>query len=110
MLNQKNILKDKEIISKLFKKGKKEKSAPVLLLSVNNEFETVLFSVSKKNIPKAVDRNKIKRQMRAIFFNNRHLLNNIKNPKAMAFIYLNNITVEYAVLEKSMNTVLKNTN
>jgi hypothetical protein len=28
----------------------------------------------------------------------------------MAFIYLNNTTVEYAVLEKSMNTVLKNTN
>ena len=110
MLNIQHKLKDRGIISRLFKKGTKEKVAPILLLSLNNKYETVLFSVSKKNIPKAVDRNKIKRQMRAIFFNNRRLLNNIKRPKAMAFIYLEKSTVEYSKILSSMITILKNIN
>ncbi len=109
-MNTKHTLKDKETISILFQKGTKIRVDPVLSLSLNNKHETVLFSVSKKNIPRAVDRNKIKRQMRAIFFNNRRLLNNVKTPKAMAFIYLEKSIIEYPKLLSCMTTILKKTN
>ena len=107
-MNTKHTLKDRETISRLFQKGTKTRVDPVLSLSLNNNYETVLFSVSKKNIPRAVDRNKIKRQMRAIFFNNRRLLNSVKTPKAMAFIYLEKSTIEYPKLLSCMTTILKN--
>ena len=108
-MNTKHTLKDRETISRLFQKGTKIWVDPVLSLSLNNKYETVLFSVSKKNIPRAVDRNKIKRQMRAIFFNNRRLLNNIKTPKAMVFIYLEKSIIEYPKLLSCMTTILKKT-
>ena len=106
-MNTKHTLKDRETFSRLFKKGTKIRADPVLSLSLNNKYETVLFSVSKKNIPRAVDRNKIKRQMRAIFFNNRRLLNNVKTPKAMVFIYLEKSIIEYPKLLSCMTTILK---
>lgn len=109
-MNTKHTLKDRETISRLFQKGTKIRVDPVLSLSLNNKYETVLFSVSKKNIPRAVDRNKIKRQMRAIFFNNRRLVNNNKKPEAMAFIYLEKSMVEYSKLLSSMTAILKNIN
>ena len=108
-MNTQHTLKDRETVSRLFKKGTKIKVEAVLSLSLNNKHETVLFSVSKKNIPRAVDRNKIKRQMRAIFFNNRRLLNNVKTPKAMAFIYLEKSIIDYSKLLSCMTTILKNT-
>ena len=110
MLNLKQTLKDRKTISILFQKGIRVKVDPILLLSMNNNHELVLFTVSKKNIPRAVDRNKIKRQMRAIFFNNIRLVNNIKKPEAMAFIYLEKSIVEYSKLRSSMTAILKNIN
>jgi ribonuclease P protein component len=106
----KHTLKDRKIISRLFVKGKKVKISPLLFIFLNNENESVLFSVSKKNIPKAVDRNKIKRQMRAIFLNNKRLLSRTKTPKAMAFVYYENKVVAYPKLLTSMTTILKEIN
>ena len=108
-MNKKHTLKDRETISRLFQNGIKTSVGPVLLLSLNYKHEAVMFSVSKKNIPKATDRNKIKRQMRAIFLNNRRLLN-VKTPKAMAFIYLEKSTIDYYKLFSSMITILKKAN
>jgi len=48
--------------------------------------------------------------MRAIFFNNRRLVNNNKKPEAMAFIYLEKSMVEYSKLLSSMTAILKNIN
>jgi ribonuclease P protein component len=108
-LSTKHTLKERKTISRLFQNGTKTIVGPVLLLSLNYKHEAVLFSVSKKNIPKAVDRNKIKRQMRAIFFNNTRLLNNVKTPKAMVFIYLEKSIIEYSKLLSCMTTILKKT-
>ena len=109
MLNGKHTLNDRETISLLFQKGIKVRVDPILFISMKNKHEKVLFTVSKKNIPRAVDRNKIKRQMRAIFFNNRRLLNNVKSPKAMVFIYLEKSIIEYSKLLSCMTTILKKT-
>lgn len=110
MLNGKHTLNDRETISLLFQKGIKVRVDPILFISMKNKHEKVLFTVSKKNMPRAVDRNKIKRQMRAIFFNNRRLVNNNKKPEAMAFIYLEKSMVEYSKLLSSMTAILKNIN
>ena len=108
-MSTKHTLKDRKTISRLFQNGTKTRVGPVLLLSLSYKHEAVLFSVSKKNISKAVDRNKIKRQMRAIFFNNTRLLNNVKTPKAMVFIYLEKSIIEYSKLLSCMTTILKKT-
>ena len=103
-------LKDRETINSLFQYGIKIRVGPVLLLSLNYKYDAVFFSVSKKNIPRAIDRNKIKRQMRAIFFNISKLIYNNKAPKAMAFIYLEKYTIEYSKLSSCMITILQNIN
>jgi ribonuclease P protein component len=61
-----------------------------------------MFSVSKRKISKAVSRNKIKRQMRAIYLKNYELFTKTKQPKAMSFVYFGNEKVEYKNLEKGM--------
>ena len=70
MLRKLQILSNKKDISKLFSKGFKSSRFPIVLFSMPFENNKVLFSVSKKHISKASDRNKIKRQMRTIYFNN----------------------------------------
>ena len=103
-MNTKHTLKDRETISRLFQKGTKIRVDPVLSLSLNNKHETVLFSVSKKNIPRAVDRNKIKRQMHAIYFNNLELF--LQEPtKAIALTYVSRSPTSFVEIKKSMTTL-----
>ena len=73
MLRKKQTLSDKKDISKLFSKGFKSSCFPLVMFSMPFEKDQVLFSVSKKNISKATDRNKIKRQMKAISVSYTHL-------------------------------------
>lgn len=70
-LPKKNKLKSKKKIENLFQKGKIIKNYPLKILFLKTQkldFQ-VAFSVPKKNMPKAVDRTKIKRKMRANFQN-----------------------------------------
>ena len=62
-------LLDKNDVNYLFTKGKSVKAFPLLMYSIKSTEPEVVFSVPKKKINKAVDRNKIKRQMREIYFN-----------------------------------------
>jgi len=63
-----NRLKGKELIDALFRKGTVRRSKHLLLKVLETkESETVLYvgvSVPKRNFKRAVDRNKIKRQLR----------------------------------------------
>ena len=63
-----NRLKGKELIDALFRKGTVRRSKHLLLKVLEaKESETVLYvgvSVPKRNFKRAVDRNKIKRQLR----------------------------------------------
>ncbi|CAI8165242.1 MAG: Ribonuclease P protein component [Crocinitomicaceae bacterium] len=68
------------------------------------EKNKVLFSVSKKHIPKTVERNKIKRQMHAIYFNNLELF--LHEPtKAIALTYVSKSPTSFIEIKKSMTTL-----
>ena len=104
MLRNTYILSNRKVISKLFKTGAKKTIKPITLISMPFEKNKVLFSVSKKHIPKAVDRNKIKRQMRAIYFNNLELF--LQEPKkAIALTYVSKSPTSFEEIKKSMTTL-----
>lgn len=109
MLKKKYLLKDQKTIATLFKKGEKATKSPVTIITISHDKHKVLFSVSKKQLARAVDRNKIKRQMRAIYFKNKELF--IEKPlKNMAFIYFGKELTPFINLEKTMIELIKRLN
>tara|TARA_B100000768_G_scaffold112170_1_gene103895 strand:- start:4364 stop:4690 length:327 start_codon:yes stop_codon:yes gene_type:complete len=104
MLRNTYILSNQKVISKLFITGLKKTVKPLTLITMPFEKNKVLFAVSKKHIPKAVDRNKIKRQMHAIYFNNLELfLGGTK--KAIALTYVSKSPTSFLDIKKSMTTL-----
>jgi len=106
-------LKSKKLIDFLFAKGKGISSNPIRLIYYKEELERekplVMFSVSKKNFKRAVDRNKIKRQMREVYRLHRdsYFSEKAKNPYLLAFIYNAKEKIPYKVLEKKLNLALE---
>jgi ribonuclease P protein component len=106
-------LKSKKNIDLLFAKGKGVSSNPVRLIYYKEEKERslpqVLFSVSKRNFKKAVDRNRIKRQMREIYRlnRNRYFLPENTNAYLLAFIYIAKEKIPFIILEKKLNLALE---
>jgi len=87
--NKKASLKSKKEVSLLFKNGKLINHYPYLIyyLRVSSEENTkLLISVPKKNFNKAVDRNKIRRQIREIYFNILRFSNNKSYYLAIVYI------------------------
>ena len=106
MLKKQQILSNKKDISKLFSKGFKNTCFPVVMFSMPFENNKVLFSVSKRHISKASERNKIKRQMRAIYFNNLELFLN-ELPKATALTYVSKTKESFKEINNSMKKLFK---
>ncbi len=73
-LNRFSSLSDKEEIDLLFREGRRITVFPIKVVWINRMPEEkgtkLLISVPKKGIKKAVDRNKIKRQLRDIYLKN----------------------------------------
>ena len=104
MLRNTYILSNQKIISKLFTTGLKKTVKPLTLTTIPFDKNKVLFAVSKKYIPKAVERNKIKRQMHAIYFNNLELF--LQEPtKAIALTYVSKSPTSFLDIKKSMTTL-----
>ena len=104
MLRKTYILSNRKPISKLFKTRSKKTVNPLTITAMPFDKNKVLFAVSKKHIPKAVDRNKIKRQMHAIYFNNLELF--LQEPtKAIALTYVSKSPTSFAEIKKSMTTL-----
>lgn len=104
MLRNTYILSNQKIISKLFTVGLKRTVKPLTLITIPFDKNKVLFAVSKKHIPKAVERNKIKRQMHAIYFNNLELF--LQEPtKAIALTYVSKSPTSFLDIKKSMTTL-----
>lgn len=98
-LNKQYSLKHNKLIEILFTAGNSVKKYPIVLKYILIESENdityqVGFSVSKRKFKKAVDRNRIKRQMREGFRNNNAILINSSNTDnkqlIMMFIYTGN--------------------
>ena len=109
---QNTFKKNEKLISKkqidlLFSAGISKFCYPVkFLFSVENESEKkviqVLFSVPKKNIKNAVDRNKIKRQMREVYRKNKSLLNSLDKKINIAFIYIEKLPLDFSLIENAI--------
>ena len=107
MLRNTYILSNPKAISNLFKTGSKKTVKPLTLIAMPFAKNKVLFAVSKKHIPKATQRNKIKRQMHAIYFNNLVLF--LQEPtKAIALTYVSKSPTSFAEIKKSMTTLFSN--
>ena len=106
-------LKSKKIIDSIFKNGKffKEYPLSIRFLQVNevNDISFVI-SVKKKHLPKAVDRNKIKRLMRNSV---RECVTELKNKMPeqkknyhIAIIYNSSIIYDIDYLKDKINLIL----
>ena len=100
-------LKSRTLIEQLFAEGKRVKSFPLQLIYLQishpSEFPIkVGFSVPKRMVKLAVDRNRIKRMMREVYRLNKYLFSeNIDNKYIFMFIYGQKDEPKYADLEET---------
>jgi ribonuclease P protein component len=105
-------LKGEKKIEKIFKEGKSVFVFPVkaVFLFPNDSCNRANFSygvsVSKRNFKKAVDRNRIKRQMReAVRLNQKNNLIDSKFCTAIMYIYIGKELMEYHVIETAIRKI-----
>jgi ribonuclease P protein component len=103
-------LSSKKIIEELFSKGSSNYLYPfrIIMLGKNEEnkdFPRILITVPKKNFKKAVDRNRIRRQIREAYRKNKSVIFSEKNgimPLYLAIIYSAKEKIDYKELEKKL--------
>jgi ribonuclease P protein component len=109
-------LTSKKIIEELFSKGSSVYLYPFRLQFISklsaeavpqkSTFPQVLFSVSKRNFKKAVDRNSIKRSMREIYRKNKSQLftsaHPEKQPAYIGIVYVAKEKIPFELLEKKL--------
>lgn len=110
-LSKSESLKNKKDIAFLFQHGKVVKQYPILLkyqkidLSENAPSIRFLFSVPKRNIKKAVHRNKIKRRLREVVRLNKRELLLLSQQKVIglniAVIYMAKDVENYELIQQS---------
>jgi ribonuclease P protein component len=110
-------LKSDKAIETIFKEGKSLFAYPIKLVYCKLPTDGATFnfyagvSVSKRNFKRAVDRNRIKRQMRESI-----RLNLMKNPVemnenyAIMVIYVSKEKLDYRIIDKTMAKLLKKVN
>lgn len=107
-------LKSRKTIDKLFSDRKSYTKYPLKVFFIPKPEEKthqVAFSVPKRNFKLAVDRNRIKRQMREVYRLNKTILNNAQQSKyAMLFLFIAKEKPTYSSLEKTMVQLLEKLN
>jgi ribonuclease P protein component len=114
-LKKKEILRSKILIDQLFSEGKKTSVSNFRLIYILSENEDnkdpnfqFIFSVPKKNIKLAVNRNKIKRRMKEVVRHNKHAYSEQLNNKKLylAVIFTEKEIKSYQEIENSIKTGL----
>lgn len=106
-------LKSKIFIGKLFTEGKRVKAYPLQLVYLpikhDGEFPVKAgFSVPKRNVKLAVNRNRIKRLMREVYRKNKHsFTGNLNESYIFMFVYMAKEEIKYADLELTINKLCK---
>ncbi|RXP59460.1 ribonuclease P protein component [Lutibacter sp. HS1-25] len=110
-LGKEQKLKSKTLIDQLFAEGKHVKSFPfrLIYLKVNHYSEfpvRVGFSVPKRNVKLAVNRNRIKRVMREVYRKNKYaIVDNLNEQYIFMLIYMAKEEINYAELERTFEKI-----
>ncbi len=109
----------KVIIERLFEKGSTKTKTSYLFpfkvfylcesTGTSPQLPQVLFSISKRNFKRAVDRNLLRRRCREAYRKNKHLFfqsPESQPPTHIAFILIAKEKVEYEVIERSMKKLI----
>jgi len=94
-------------IQRLFSEGKSFSIHPFVVKYLNLKDQElashqVLISVSKRNFKRAVDRNRIKRQIREAYRLNKHIIADLPDKYAIAYIYTFKEKIPYKNLEDKL--------
>lgn len=106
---EKEKLKSRKLIKKVFEEGKTIKSYPIFIrfIEQNNETHNVGVSVSKRNFKKAVDRIRIKRQLREAYRLNKEELIDTESKYAMMIIFIGRKEVASKEIHQTVKSLLK---
>ena len=107
-------LKSKKVIEELFKKGSSVYLYPFRLIYSSNPIEPqhypqILVSVPKRNFKKAVDRNRLRRQIKEAWRLNKSLISTQQwkiVPEYCIFIYTSKEKMPFKVIEKKLILIL----
>lgn len=106
-------LVSKKDIEELFKNGSSFYLRPLLMKyhPVESDVNKMLFSVSKRNFKRAVDRNLIKRRMREAYRLNKHLLVSEQGTfYHIGFVYVDKSILPYDQIEHKLKKLIKRLN
>lgn len=112
-LDKQEKLKSRKLIEVLFSEGERVKKFPLQMRFVKGdrdemELNKVGFSVPKRNIKLAVDRNRIKRLMREVYRKNKQLFISDENIQFnFMFIYMERKELKYEELELAFEKLSK---
>ena len=103
-------LKSAKTIENLFAEGKTFSKFPIKIFFLPKpEIAKTLaaFAVPKRNFKSAVDRNRVKRQLREAYRANKYIIEEINGKKfVLLFMYLGKMKPKYGELEKTMLKLL----
>lgn len=104
-------LQSRKIIDLLFEKGRSFTIEPIRIISLEAELKAtfpvqVLLAVPKKNVPKAVHRNKVRRRMREAYRRHKNLLyeqlGSSGKTMAIALVYTGREVLAYSDIEEKI--------